>query len=158
MEETIKDRISKFIRYRGLKTKQFETICGLSNGYIKAMRKGFGREKLENVLSMFPELNREWLLYGEGEMLKTNTHNRTIISGTGNINNNSVNSPIENSIFHCCNDEHASAEIEKLKKQVEELRDKCNILSDANKHLIDEKQFYQEHIKELMKILSKKGE
>ena len=154
--ESIKDRIIKFIRYRGLRVKQFENICGLSNGYINSMRKGFGREKLENVLSMFPELNREWLLYGEGEMLKSNTQNHTIISGTGNINNNSINSPIENSVFHCCNEEHASAEIEKLKKQVDELHEKCNILREQNKNLINEKQFYQDHIKQLMSIINKK--
>ena len=154
--ESIKDRIIKFIRYRGLRVKQFENICGLSNGYINSMRKGFGREKLENVLSMFPELNRDWIVYGEGEMLKPNTQSRTIISGTGNINNNSINSPIENSVFHCCNEEHVSAEIEKLKKQVDELREKCNILRDQNKSLINEKQFYQDHIKQLMSIINKK--
>lgn len=154
--ESIKDRIIKFIRYRGLRVKQFENICGLSNGYINSMRKGFGREKLENVLSMFPELNRDWIVYGEGEMLKPNAKSHTIISGTGNINNNSINSPIENSVFHCCNEEHASAEIEKLKKQVDELREKCNILRDQNKNLIDEKQFYQDHIKQLMTMLNKK--
>lgn len=154
--ESIKDRIIKFIRYRGLRVKQFENICGLSNGYINSMRKGFGREKLENVLSMFPELNRDWIVYGEGEMLKPNTQSHTIISGTGNINNNSINSPIENSVFHCCNEEHASAEIEKLKKQVDELREKCNILLDQNKNLINEKQFYQDHIKQLMSIINKK--
>ena len=154
--ESIKDRIIKFIRYRGLRVKQFENICGLSNGYINSMRKGFGREKLENVLSMFPELNRDWIVYGEGEMLKPNTQNSTIISGTGNINNNSINSPIENSVFHCCNEEHVSAEIEKLKKQVDELREKCNILRDQNKNLINEKQFYQDHIKQLMSMLNKK--
>ena len=154
--ESIKDRIIKFIRYRGLRVKQFENICGLSNGYINSMRKGFGREKLENVLSMFPELNRDWIVYGEGEMLKPNTQSHTIISGTGNINNNSINSPIENSVFHCCNEEHVSAEIEKLKKQVDELREKCNILRDQNKSLINEKQFYQDHIKQLMSIINKK--
>lgn len=154
--ESIKDRIIKFIRYRGLRVKQFENICGLSNGYINSMRKGFGREKLENVLSMFPELNRDWIVYGEGEMLKPNTQNSTIISGTGNINNNSINSPIENSVFHCCNEEHVTAEIEKLKKQVDELREKCNILRDQNKNLINEKQFYQDHIKQLMSMLNKK--
>ena len=154
--ESIKDRIIKFIRYRGLRVKQFENICGLSNGYINSMRKGFGREKLENVLSMFPELNRDWIVYGEGEMLKPSTQNSTIISGSGNINNNSINSPIENSVFHCCNEEHVSAEIEKLKKQVDELREKCNILRDQNKNLINEKQFYQDHIKQLMSMLNKK--
>lgn len=67
----IKERILEFIKYKGLRIKQFEEICKLSNGYISSMRKGFGTSKLENVLNRFPELNREWLLYGEGEMLKS---------------------------------------------------------------------------------------
>jgi transcriptional regulator with XRE-family HTH domain len=66
---TIKERIYSFIEYKGITVKKFEELCGLSNGYISSMRKGFGTDKLNNVLTMFPELNREWLLYGEGEML-----------------------------------------------------------------------------------------
>lgn len=66
---TIKERIYSFIEYKGITVKKFEELCGLSNGYISSMRKGFGSDKLNNVLTMFPELNREWLLYGEGEML-----------------------------------------------------------------------------------------
>lgn len=66
---TIKERTCSFIEYKGITVKKFEELCGLSNGYISSMRKGFGSDKLNNVLTMFPELNREWLLYGEGEML-----------------------------------------------------------------------------------------
>lgn len=66
----IKTRIKDFISTQGLTVQAFEKICGLSNGYISSMRKGFGTDKLNNVLINFPELNRDWLLYGEGEMLK----------------------------------------------------------------------------------------
>ena len=66
----VKERIQLFISFKGLSIRSFEEKCSLSNGYIKAMRKGFGPDKLNNVLHEFPELNREWLLYGEGEMLK----------------------------------------------------------------------------------------
>ena len=65
----IKERTYEFIRIKGLTVKKFEELCGLSNGYVSSMRKGFGTDKLNNVLKIFPELNREWLLYGEGEML-----------------------------------------------------------------------------------------
>lgn len=51
--------------------KEFERRCKLSTGYVTSMRKGYGIEKLNNVLRAFPDLNRDWLLYGEGEMLKT---------------------------------------------------------------------------------------
>ena len=66
---TIKDRVYSFIEYKGLSVKKFEEVCRLSNGYISSMRKGFGRDKLNNVLTAFPDLNRDWLLYGEGGML-----------------------------------------------------------------------------------------
>lgn len=70
MEESIKERTIKFVKYKRIMMKEFEQKCGLSTGYVTAMRKGFGTEKLNNVLTAYPELNREWLLYGEGTMLK----------------------------------------------------------------------------------------
>lgn len=85
---SIKERIYTFIKYKDITVKKFEEMCGLSNGYISSMRKGFGTEKLNNVLKLFPELNREWLIYGEGEMLN-NTINQTNTNGD-NINGHSV--------------------------------------------------------------------
>lgn len=67
---TVKERTYEFIQSKGIKVSQFEVMCGLSNGYVSSMRKGYGDDKLNNVLKMFPDLNREWLLYGEGPMLK----------------------------------------------------------------------------------------
>lgn len=66
----IKERVINFIKIQDLTTSEFERRCGLSNGYVSSMRKGFGEAKLNNVLKAFPNLNRDWLLYGEGEMLK----------------------------------------------------------------------------------------
>lgn len=71
MPDTIKERTLEFIKYKEITMKVFEQKCGLSSGYVTSMRKGFGMKKLNNVLMAFPELNREWLLYGEGEMLKS---------------------------------------------------------------------------------------
>lgn len=67
---TVKDRTIEFVKNKGITMKTFEQKCNLSTGYVTSMRKGFGSEKLNNVLTAFPELNRDWLLYGEGEMLK----------------------------------------------------------------------------------------
>lgn len=68
---TVKDRVREFVKFKGISMSQFERICGLSVGYVNAMRVSFGKDYLNNVLKQFPELNREWLLYGEGEMLKS---------------------------------------------------------------------------------------
>ena len=109
----VKERINVFIEYKGIPIKKFEEKCGLSNGYISSMRKGFGEEKLNNVLKEFPELNREWLLYGEGEMLKSPVQeargdNNTQIAG----NSNNVNTSAEMQI--------ALNEIAEMRKLVQE--------------------------------------
>lgn len=68
MEKSVKERILEFAKVKQITIRDFERNSGLSNGYVNAMRKGFGAGKLENVLTAYPELNRDWLLYGEGPM------------------------------------------------------------------------------------------
>ena len=65
----MKERLLLFIESIGITVRDFERECCMSNGYINSMRKGLGQGKLNNVLSHYPQLNREWLLFGEGEML-----------------------------------------------------------------------------------------
>ena len=84
---TVKERVYAFIDFKGISVKKFEELCSLSNGYVSSMRKGFGEDKLNNVLKMFPELNRDWLIYGEGEMLCRVVQNN---QNGDNINGNSV--------------------------------------------------------------------
>ena len=64
----VKERILMFCESKGISVRQFEIKCQMSNGYVSSMRKGIGQKKLEQVLNVFPDLNREWLLYGEGDM------------------------------------------------------------------------------------------
>jgi len=49
------------------------------------MQKGFGTQKLDNVMRSFPDLNRDWLIYGEGEMLKSNHQHNEVQSNNSNI-------------------------------------------------------------------------
>lgn len=68
--QKVKDRLSAFIEYLGLSTSAFEKRCGLSNGYVRNIKGNLGGKKLEDILNEFPQLNRNWLLFGEGSMLK----------------------------------------------------------------------------------------
>lgn len=70
MENMAQTRLMQFIKTRGLTIAAFERKCGLSNGYVKNMKKGIGSNKVEDILRAFPELNRVWLVTGEGEMIK----------------------------------------------------------------------------------------
>ena len=69
MDKSVKERIVEFAKAKQITVREFERRCGLSNGYVNAMRKGLGTEKLNNVLTAYPDLNRDWLVYGEGPML-----------------------------------------------------------------------------------------
>lgn len=93
---SIKERTIEFVKFKGITMKSFETKCGLSSGYVTSMRKGFGSDKLNNILTAFPELNRDWLLYGEGDMLKNGVaqtshgDNSPNVLGDGNQVNTSL--------------------------------------------------------------------
>ena len=43
---------------------------GLSTAYIGAMRKSMPEDKVLRMMELFPRLNRDWLLYGEGDMYR----------------------------------------------------------------------------------------
>lgn len=47
----------------------FTRSLGVSPTYIGAMRKSIPSEKMKRIGELYPDLNRDWLLYGEGEML-----------------------------------------------------------------------------------------
>ena len=69
LSSRVKNRLISFIGYLGLSNSKFEKECGLSNGYIRNFKGNLGGQKLEDILIRFPQLNKDWLLYGEGEML-----------------------------------------------------------------------------------------
>lgn len=88
MESTVKQRLVQFIKMMHLTQKAFEERCGMGNGYVNSIRKGIGPEKMQDIIRAFPELNREWLLFGEGNPLKTTTTISGDITVNGNGNTN----------------------------------------------------------------------
>ena len=73
MEETIKERLTAYLRYKGINKSEFGRIIGVSNAYISSIRKSIQPDKAEKIASSFPDLNIAWLMTGEGEMVKSNT-------------------------------------------------------------------------------------
>lgn len=83
----VKERLKKFIASKGLGQKAFEIECGLSNGYVNNIRRSVTIEKARQILERYPELNINWLMTGQGEMLKTQSINTVVtgdVSGNGN--------------------------------------------------------------------------
>ncbi len=66
------ERLNEFIIAKGCSMKAFEESVGMSNGSIGTTIKngqGLRSDKLENILSVYPELSAEWLLRGVGSMI-----------------------------------------------------------------------------------------
>lgn len=73
----LKDRILKFISYKRITNQSFEQLAGLSNGAVNKMGDNTRKSTLDKISNTFPELNRVWLLTGEGEMLKQKAETKT---------------------------------------------------------------------------------
>lgn len=71
MEMSVSKRLKFFIAQKGLSIRAFERSCNLSNGYVNGIETTIMPNKLSSIRLQYPELNIDWLLYGEGEMLKT---------------------------------------------------------------------------------------
>jgi len=73
MAENTIQRIKHYLDYKGIKVSTLEKAVGMSNGSFASQLKNnktIGLDKLENILSKYPDINIEWLLTGEGDMLK----------------------------------------------------------------------------------------
>lgn len=80
----ILERLKEYIDYRGISVAAFERSIGMANAsFGKSLKnKGaIGTDKLEKILSIYPEISPVWLMTGEGNMLKTpNTPNTPLIN------------------------------------------------------------------------------
>ena len=86
MKERI-ERFSRYMEYKGLNDNQVTIQCGLGVGVIGGSKKGksdLGQKTIEKILEKYQDLNRVWLLTGEGAMLNQ-TDNSPSVSGEGNI-------------------------------------------------------------------------
>lgn len=68
----IKERFLEFISYKGLSKRKFQESVGVSNSYIQNISSGISAEVLYRIANTYPELNTDWLLTGDGDMLKDN--------------------------------------------------------------------------------------
>lgn len=82
METSVKQRLIHFIKYKGISQGKFEKAVGLSNGFVNNIRVSITPEKLQKISLYFPDLNKSWLLTGEGEMLnqKQETAHKDLLS------------------------------------------------------------------------------
>lgn len=68
----ILERLKQYMDYKGITVAAFERSIGMANAsFGKSLKKGgaIGTDKLENILSTYPDISPPWLLRGVGDML-----------------------------------------------------------------------------------------
>ncbi len=73
--DTVKERLSFYLLQKGINKSEFGRRIGVSSAFITSMRKSIQPDKIAAIKQNFPDLNTDWLLTGEGDMLKPNSQN-----------------------------------------------------------------------------------
>ena len=144
METSVKQRLIDYLAFRRISKAEFGRVIGVSDAYVSAIRNSVSPKVLQSIASSYPDLSIEWLLTGEGEMLKGNMQkvgdntSGVVING----NNHLSNSPIDNRKYYSDSPDVLRAQIDLLDERIKE--------KDAQ---IKEK---DAQIKQLLDILAKR--
>ena len=125
MEESMKQRLMRFIKSEKISQGKFERMCGMSNGYLCNIKQSIGSSKILSISKAFPQLNTEWLLTGEGSMLN---EGYTTFEPVGLATPTAPN--LENEI------KILQIQLELKEQLINSLQTEVNTLKDMNKQLL----------------------
>lgn len=77
--DTVKHRLVTYLDYKGVSKSEFGRTIGVSSAYVTSMRKSIQPDKLKAISESYPDLNTNWLLTGEGEMLISDSMEHEIV-------------------------------------------------------------------------------
>lgn len=98
MKITVKERLIEFIEQENMSQRAFCLSIGKSPTFVSSMRKSTSSDEIYNISVRYPNLNIEWLLTGEGSMLRDfsqkneiNSEKSSIVGSNISGNGNTVN-------------------------------------------------------------------
>lgn len=97
---TITERLQKYMIDRNLNANKITVDAGLSVGLIgRAIKNdsGLNSETIEKILVAYTDLNPEWFVSGNGEMIRSNNQTINSNGSTNNVNSN-INGNISGNI------------------------------------------------------------
>ena len=68
---TVKERLIEYLDFKHISKSDFGRTIGVSSAYVTSIRKSIDDEKVLRISEKYPDLNIDWLLYGKGDMLKS---------------------------------------------------------------------------------------
>lgn len=123
-----KRRILQFIDYKGIGITKFFKETGIKRGFLDTdkLDSSVSDMFLAKIIAVFPELNIEWLLTGEGEMLRKEGIVQQALNNVSSTitQNQTINVP---------------KDYEELKKENKRLTQENSVLKDKIISLMEEK-------------------
>lgn len=86
--DTVKKRLLEYLKANRITQAEFGRMMGVSSAYVSTMRESLSLDMQKKVKEAFPDLNMQWLIFGEGEMIvkgdgnTTQTVQNTYINGS----------------------------------------------------------------------------
>lgn len=71
--ENLKERIKAIAYLYRTSVRGMERKAGLNTGVLSGMGENLGSDKIDKILTAFPDINPVWLLSGKGSMTTSNT-------------------------------------------------------------------------------------
>ncbi|MDL2289777.1 hypothetical protein LJB95_00035 [Paludibacteraceae bacterium OttesenSCG-928-F17] len=68
---SVKERLVSYLSYKKINKSEFGRVIGVSNAYVSSIRKSIDKDKIQAIALNYPDLNIEWLITGNGSMLKS---------------------------------------------------------------------------------------
>jgi len=104
----VKERLKAFLDYNNIGQVNFERKVGLSNGFVHNIGKSIRGDSLFKISEAYPELNKSWLMLGEGKMFASD--HDTLVKDLKNLS--------------------FTASIAEYKKEIEQLKEKIQNLEE----------------------------
>lgn len=82
------ERFLQYLDFKGVTENRATVECGLSQGLLHQAKSGksdLGYKTIDKILDKYQDINKVWLLTGEGEMLKSDAGKSTEDSQTGKL-------------------------------------------------------------------------
>ena len=136
MENTVKQRLIKYLDFKKVNKSEFARRINVSNAFVSSIRKSIQPDKIKRIALNFSDLNINWLLTGEGEMLKDTSIGGDSIIQTGEGHNAVINKNKYSGKF---------AGIPEGSQ--------LQYLMEQNRQLLQQNQKFQEHIDRLLGII-----
>lgn len=70
----LSDRLKQLAYEKRVSIRELERIMHVANGYVSGIGETMGADKVENILQRFPDVSRDWLIFGDGGMLRSITN------------------------------------------------------------------------------------